>query len=117
MSKINSIDKYKNDLAQWEIKLKFFYEVGKNTFLTKDHDHPGDDETFYLHVLRFYLPQIAKKTLDEHQCGLGIFTMQGFEHRNKQSKNIKKRFTNSKGNVLASILRRLWDRFHHNIND
>ena len=64
--------------------------ISAKTFLTKDQDNSGDDETFYLHVLRFYLPQIATKTLDEMQCGLGIYTMQGFEHRYKQSKNIKK---------------------------
>ena len=99
-------------MEEWVTKLKEFYKAGAKIFLTKDHNNSGDNETFYLHYLRFYLPQIATKTLDELQCGLGIYTTQGFEHRNKQSKNIKKRFTNSKGIVLASILRRLWDRFH-----
>ena len=73
----------------------------------------GDDETFYMHVLRFYLPKIARVTFDKHGLGLGIFTMQGFERRNKESKNTLKRFTNCKGNVLAANLRRLWDVYYY----
>ena len=38
-----------------------FYEVGANTILTKNPANAGDDETFYLHVLRFYIPEISKK--------------------------------------------------------
>ena len=74
---------------------------------------PGDDETFYMHVLRFYLPQIAKKTLTDHELGLGIWTMQGFERRNKESKHTLKRFSNNKGNVLIPNIRRLWDIYYH----
>ena len=43
--------------------------------------------------------------------GLGIFTMQGFEHRNKESKTYFFKFTNKKGNVCIQVLKRLWDLF------
>ena len=95
------------------IKLQKFYNVGAKTILTKNPANPGDDETFYLHVLRFYLPQIAKKTMEDHGVGLGIFSMQGFERRNKESKNTLRRFSNRKGNVLLNNLRRLYDVFFY----
>ena len=79
----------------------------------EETERMGDDETFYMHVLRFYLPKIARVTFDKHGLGLGIFTMQGFERRNKESKNTLKRFTNCKGNVLAANLRRLWDIYYY----
>ena len=100
----------------FEDNLKDFYEIGGRSFLTKNPAKVGDDETFYLHALRFYLPQIAKQTLREHNLGLGIFTMQGFEARNKESKNTLKRFSNGIGNIAVSNLKRLWDVFHYSRN-
>ena len=94
-------------------KLQKVYDFGAKTILTKNPANPGDDETFYLHVLRFYLPQIAKKTMEDHGIGLGIFSMQGFERRNKESKNTLRRFSNRKGNVLLNNLRRLYDVFFY----
>ena len=46
---------------------------------------PGDGETFYLHCLFNYLVPFAIKTLEDFNCGLGIWTMQGVEHMNKLS--------------------------------
>ena len=106
---------YENDVAFEDAyavflcDVKAFYSCGSNTFLTKDDT--GDLENFYCHVLRFYMPQHARTTWERHKLGLGIFTMQGFERRNKESKNCFRRFTNKKGNFLVSTLRRLWDSF------
>ena len=106
---------YENDLAFEDAyavflcDVKAFYSCGSNTFLTKDDT--GDLENFYCHVLRFYMPQHARTTWERHKLGLGIFTMQGFERRNKESKNCFRRFTNKKSNFLVSTLRRLWDSF------
>ena len=96
--------------------VKKFYEIGKRSFLTKVKSKVGGDETFYLHCLRFYMPMIAKDTLEKHGIGLGIFTMQGFERRNKESKNTLKRFCNGKGDILSPNLRRLYDVFHYEHN-
>ena len=46
-------DKYKNDLMKFKEHLELFYEQGKLTFLTKNPATVGDDETFYLHCLRY----------------------------------------------------------------
>ena len=110
---IEDVDSYEKKLKDWEDNLIDFYEVGGRTFLTKNPANPGDDETFYFHVLCFYLPRIAKQTLEENGMGLGIFTMQGFERRNKESKNTLRRFSNNKGNVLTPNLKRLWDIFFY----
>jgi hypothetical protein len=101
-------------LTQFESNLKQFYECGRISFLTKNAD--GDDEFFYSHVLRFYLPKIAREIYTDQGVGLGVFTMQGYERRNKESKNTLKRFTNNKGNVLIQNMKRLWDIFYHSIN-
>ena len=45
----------------------------------------GNDESCYMHVIRFYMPKIAWETYQKHKCGIGIFTMQGCERRNKES--------------------------------
>ena len=55
-----------------------------------------DDETYYLHALRYYIPRFARQTWDNHRCGVGVFTMQGFERRNKESKTIMRKFSNNK---------------------
>ena len=111
---IDDKDDYNKKLTKFEKDVKHFYSLGRTSFLTKKED--GDNETFYTHVLRFYLPRIANETRDMHNLGIGIFTMQGFEHRNKESKNTLKRFNNMKGNKLIQNIRRLWDVFYHNTN-
>ena len=67
----------------------------------------------YMHVLRFYLIQIAVRTFEEHRLGIGVFSMQGYERRNKESKNAVKRFNNNAGNLVGANLKRLWDVFFH----
>ena len=53
--------------------------------------------------------QLQKKTFKQHTLGLGIFSMQGFERRNKESKNVFRHFNNRKENVVIPNLKRLWD--------
>ena len=103
---------YKEVMTQFENDVKDFYEIGGKTFLTK-RNVVGDDETFYMHCLRFYLPMHAKLTFENHNLGLGIFTMQGYEHQNKQSKRIWMRFNNHTNLVLTQNLKRLYDNFCH----
>lgn len=64
-------------------------------------------------LLLSYLLDIAKDTWEKFRTGIGIFTMQGFERINKESKNILKRFTNGKGNVSSQSLKQPWDLFYH----
>jgi hypothetical protein len=75
-------DAYLNQLEVFKNNLKTFFKEGKYTYL-KDGDIPA-----YFHIFRFYIPQIAEETYERHKLGLGIFTMQGFERRNKESKKV-----------------------------
>ena len=93
----------------FEQKVKNFYKVGATYFLSTKY--VGDEENFYSHALRFYMPHFAKITFERHGMGLGIFTMQGFEHRNKQSKFVFLNHTNKKGNVAKQTIGRLFDSF------
>ena len=108
---------YENDLAFENAYAVFlcdvitFYSCRSITFLTKDNT--GDLENFDCHVWRLYMPQHARTTWERHKLELEIFTMQGFERRNKESKNCFRRFTNKKANFLVSTLRRLWDSFFY----
>ena len=93
----------------FEQNAKKFYNIGAYTFLTKKF--VGDQENVYSHVLRFYMPQFAKMTFKRHGMEVGIYTMQGFEHRNKESRFVFKNHTNQKGNVAQYTIGRLFDSF------
>lgn len=104
----NRLDKFNDDVT-------CFYEKGRRTFLSEP-GNPGGSETFYMHALRFYLPRFARQTYQRHGLGVGIFNMQGFERRNKESKNCMKRFCNHRGNVLVNNMKRIYDVFEHDLN-
>ena len=72
------------ELEKFEKNIYLFYECGNDTFLTGNE--VGDDETHYLYALKYYIPFHPRKTWKDHKCGIGVFTMQGFKHRNKESK-------------------------------
>ena len=57
------------------------------------------------------MPVVARETWYKHGVGVGIFTMQGFERKNKESKNNYKWFTNKKGDFVLQKLKQLWDVF------
>ena len=42
--------------------------------------------------------------------------MQGYERRNKESKNTLRRFSNKKGDIVTPNLKRLWDVFYNSTN-
>ena len=82
-----------------------------NIFLTKGAV-AGDDETFYMHCLRCYVPKIARTTFSDHLLGVGVFTMQGCERRNKETKRAFAHYCNRKGNVQKQTLNRLFDEYY-----
>ena len=114
ITEIEDKNKYEKEMSDFNCNLKEFYAVGATTFLTKKQI--GDDETFYLHCLRYYLPKIVTETFNENNLGIGVFTMQGFERRNKESKNTLKRFSNNNGNIVVSNLKRLYDVYKNDHN-
>ena len=113
---MDNVPKYKREMKTFVENIKEFYEIGEWSFLTKVKSKVGGDETFYMHCLRFYVPMIAKDTFEKHKLGLGIFTMQGFERQNKESKNTLKRSCNGKGDILSPNLKRRYDVFHFEDN-
>ena len=116
ISTIEDINDYEKKMLGFKANLKEFYKHGKVSFLTKKSCSVGGDETFYMHFLRFYILMIAEKTLRDHGLGVGIFTMQGFERRNKESKNVLRRFSNGRKNICVNNLKQLWDVFWYNHN-
>ena len=111
ISTIEDKEVYKK-LLDFNTYVKLFYDAGKINVLTKHSI--GNNETFYLHCPRYYLTQTAKETFEEHNLGIGIFTMQGFERRNEKAKNTMKRFSNNKGNVVVANVKKILDVYHNN---
>ena len=108
---VHDYEEYQRRIGEFQENVKLFYIVGSKTFLTRNK--VGDDETMYMHVLRFYMDKISMTTFEHHKLGIGVFSMQGYERRNKESKNAIRRFNNNSGNLVAANLRRLWDVFFH----
>ena len=111
---IEQEDDYRKDLSSFKKDVELFYEAGKGTYFRKEAD-----ESFYMHCLRFYMPKIAEITLERHKLGVGIFTMQGFERRNKESKNTIKRFSTSQRkskSLMNNNLKRLLMVFINEMN-
>ena len=79
----NKIEDYKQKIVEYKQDVEDFYKAGRNTFLSEGHNI-GCKETFYMHVLRYYIPKFAEKVIEEHGLSVGIFNMQGFERRNKE---------------------------------
>ena len=101
-------DKYMEKLDVFEKNLKKFYQKGKYTYL-REGDVPS-----YFHFFCFYLSQIAVTTYQRHNLGLGIFTMQGFERRNKESKTLLSKASTLNRNspaLLVNNIRRLQQLF------
>ena len=89
-----------NNFKRWVTQL---YAHGSITFMKRSTE--GDAETFYLHVLRFYMPNIIKQTWEMYGLGVGIFTMQGFEQRNKEAKHSLINHNNAHGyNMTQSLV-------------
>ena len=112
MSYIDDHEEYVTKKEQFKIDLELFYEFGRSTFLK-------ENESFYMHCMRFYLPTHADVTFERHQLGLGIFNMQGFERRNKESKNSIHRFTTMNRNsphLLVNNMKRLLRVFQWNVD-
>ena len=68
-----------------ENNMSSFYKCGATSFLTGG-TMTGDQEMFYMHVVRFYIPATENITFERHTLGVGIFNIQGFERWNNESK-------------------------------
>ena len=106
---LSSCDDVTVEVSEFKKNVIEFCKCGSTTFM--QGEQMGDQETFYLHEVRNHLLQIAEKVFKKHQIGLGVFTMQGFEHRNKQSKQLFKFKTNTTGNIVLQSIKALCNLF------
>ena len=103
---------YEKEMLKFDLDVKRLYQYGRMSYLT-ERNITGGSETCYFHVVRYYFPRVAKYNWDEYGLGLGVFSMQGIERRNKESKFIMNNYSNNKGNLVIPNLSRLWDMFEH----
>ena len=112
---------YKNKEEYDECLIEFYYNIiifKQAATKTIYKSMSGDDldttcENFYCHVLTDYMAVFMQETYSTYKLGTGIFSMQGFERRNKESKNCAKRFCNNRYNICISTMVRLFDLFFH----
>ena len=97
---------YNKIIDEFKLKIKQFETAAEQTILLPQcgRDADGAQENFYIHTLLKYLVPIMKTTFDKYNMGLGIYSMQGVECRNKESKNCAKRFGNYRRNLCKSTM-------------
>ena len=86
----------------------------RKVFLRGPTGKDGAGKTTYLHILRYNLAAFARQIYNDYGLGIGVFTMQGVERRNKESKHIFTHHTNNKGNLSIITLKgliRMFKRF------
>ena len=105
---------FDSKLEEYVWLAKKLYAAGSKTTLTKNNK--GDLKTIYFHVARYYVPKIAKETYENYGFVIGVFIMQGFRRRNKESQNTLCCFSNKKGDIVTPNLTRLWDVFYNCTN-
>ena len=94
-----NIDAYPSKIESFEKNVKEFHKNSVTCGVLDD-----DTESFYYHALVYYLPHHARETWRLHKLGLGIFNMQGFERRNKESKDTLKRFSTMNRKCAAFLV-------------
>ena len=109
--RLKKID-YAIKMERFENNVSRLYKCGSTSFLTSGTSYVGDLETFYFHTARYYLTCISRETWDMFGLGLVVYSMQGVERRNKESKCAMNN-SNNKGNIVVHNLSFLWDVFDH----
>ena len=113
--KIDDGDDYEEEIKQVEILVKQPYEYDRTTFLALKAGVIDSLETSYMHILWYNLATLAKITFRRHKVGIDIFTLQGMERCNKESKNIFLKHCNMKGNLCEQTMKGLTDQFDENL--
>ena len=88
---------FNQSIDEFEENDKQLYKYGKHSFLKYW-------ETQYFHMLRFYMPRIARDTWNDFHLGVGVSTIQGFERRQSESKYIFKTITNKRNNKTTNVV-------------
>ena len=72
-------------MEEYAISAEKIYTIGGKSFLTSSND-VGKEEDFYMDVLRFCIPHIAKMTYEKHGLGVGILLCRDL---NAETKRVK----------------------------
>ena len=110
-AKIEEGDDYKEEIKEFEVLVKQFYEYSRTTFFASKAGAIGSMKTSYMHILRYNLATLARITFERHKVGIGVFTLQGYERRNKESKNIFLIHCNMKGNLCEQTMKGLTQQY------
>ena len=102
---------YSEVVKHFENNAKIFYEAGKKSFLFRGTDI-GWKETSYMHILKYVTGPLAKLTFERHSVGIVVFTLQGYERRNQESKYLFVRHTNKLYDFVKQILIKLTEKFN-----
>ena len=81
---------------EYENNAKLLFTNGFLSFMERN-DGSGAGESFYLHVLRHYMPHHMRVTYQRHRLGIAIFSMEGFEYKNYTSKYVMRNRNNGRG--------------------
>ena len=107
-------DNYVDEIQFFEEMAEEFYDAGKEPFLSEGTTIVGN-ETPYVHILRFVSGPLARLTFERHGVGIGVFTLQGYERQNQESKYLFVRHTNKLYDFVKQILRKLTEKFNDGI--
>ena len=81
--KIDSHENQLQEIAQHEKNIGVFYHYVKATIFVDANVRYG--EKFYFCVAKHYVPRISRRTLKTLGYIIGIWMVQGFDHRKKPS--------------------------------
>ena len=100
-------------MDSYSILIKNFAAAAKHTIFSPGSVKESEEknENYYCHVLIAYSEAIMQSTYENFRLGLGIFSMQGIEQRNKELKTYASRFSNKRGNLCQQTIKRLFDLF------
>ena len=79
--KIGYPESHEDEITTCEHEIAQLCEHERNNFFTDTVVRHR--VTFYLHCARCHTPRIARYEFENLGCGIGTWTMQGFENRNK----------------------------------
>ena len=91
-------------------QLLIYQRAASHTILSINSS--SDSEGFYNHILFNYYPYLVDKFWREYKVDLGVFNLQRFERKNKESKKAARNFYNGRHNICTQLLNRIYDRFY-----
>ena len=101
--------------VEYETQAKLLFTNGFLLFMERSGS--GEGESFYLHVLRHYMPKHMQTTYSRHRMGVAVFSMEGFEYKNYTSKHVMQSRNNGRGIQAKQSLRILQLIYVHGLFD